>query len=90
MPSPTNPVNCKQSPCAVAGEWFTAHGTAVLLGAFCREENACPAQKLRDVFAAWIDSGHSDLTDEYTCILRISLPDGVLFSRGERFELTFA
>lgn len=75
---------------AVAGEWFTAHGTAVLLGAFCREENACPAQKLRDVFAAWIDSGHSDLTDEYTCILRISLPDGVLFSRGERFELTFA
>lgn len=65
--------------------WNGGPAGGVLPGGEC-----LPGAKLRDVFAAWIDSGHSDLTDEYTCILRISLPDGVLFSRGERFELTFA
>ena len=47
------------------------------------------AAKLREAFAEWIDNGHNDFGDENTCILRIRLKDGILFSQGKRYEITF-
>ena len=75
---------------AIAGEWFTAHGTGINLGSFGKKENAALAARMKEVFAAWIDNGHSDLTDENTCILCIRLTDGVLFSHGARYEFVFS
>ena len=74
---------------AVAGEWFTAHGTGVNLGYFGKPENAELAKKLRKAFAQWIDNGRNDLEDENTIILCIRLTDGVLFSNGTRYDIDF-
>ena len=72
---------------AIAGDWFTAHGRAVDMGWFCREENRSIAAKMRRVFAEWIDNGHNNFEDENTCILRIDLTDGLLLSHGTRYEI---
>ena len=74
---------------ALAGEWFTTHGRGEDLGYFGRAENAELAARLRTAFAAWIDNGHNDFSDENTRILRIRLTDGVLFSHGTRYDLDF-
>lgn len=74
---------------ALAGEWFTAHGTAVDMGSFCRPENAAVAQKLRAAFAAWLGNGHTDLSDANTCIVCVRLRDGLLLSHGTRYEIDF-
>ena len=74
---------------ALSGDWFTAHGTGVNLGYFGKEENAYIAGKMRQVFSAWIDNGHNDFDDINTCILRIQLTSGVLFSNGTRYEIDF-
>lgn len=44
---------------------------------------------MKTLFAAWIDNGHNNFEDVNTCILRIGLTDGVLFSQGNRYELDF-
>ncbi|MDE5741548.1 MAG: pyridoxamine 5'-phosphate oxidase family protein [Oscillospiraceae bacterium] len=75
---------------AIAGEWFTAHGLGENLGWFLKEENVKIAEKMRKLFAEWIDNGHNNFDDENTCILRIVLTDGVLFSHGTRYELDFS
>ena len=74
---------------ALAGEWFTAHGRGEDLGYFGRAENAELAARLRTAFAAWIDNGHNDFSDENTRILRIRLTAGVLFSNVTRYDLDF-
>lgn len=74
---------------AIAGDWFTAHGQAVNLGFFGKEENTEIAEKLRKAFSAWIDNGHNNFSDPNTCILCIRLTDGVLFSHGTRFDIDF-
>lgn len=74
---------------ALSGEWFTARGSAENLGWFCKPENAPVAEKMRRVFAAWIDNDHNNFGDENTCILRIRLTGGVLFSNGTRYEIDF-
>lgn len=74
---------------AIAGEWFTAHGTGVNLGYIGKEENRRIADKLKDAFASWLDNGHVDLRDENTVVLRIALTDGVLLSHGTRYEVSF-
>lgn len=74
---------------AIAGEWFTAHGQGENLGYFGKPENAEIAGKLRQAFAEWIDNGHNNFEDENTCILRIRLKDGILFSHGTRYEIDF-
>lgn len=80
----------KQNPTvSVAGEWFTAQGLGESLGYFGKKENSRIADKMRQVFSAWIDNGHNDLDDENTCILCIRLTTGVLFSNGARFEIDF-
>ena len=71
---------------AIAGEWFTAHGKGISLGAFRREENRRTAGILKSVFSEWIDNGHCDLNDENTIILRVELTDGLLLSHGKRYE----
>lgn len=73
----------------IAGDWFTAHGKGENLGYFGKPENAEIAQMLRKAFAAWIDNGHNNFEDENTCILRIRLTDGVLFSHGTRYDIDF-
>ena len=74
---------------ALSGDWFTAQGRGVNLGWFGKPENVTIAQKMREVFAAWIDNGHNDFSDENTCILRIDLTSGVLFDHGTRYEIDF-
>lgn len=71
---------------SIAGEWFTAHGKGVSLGYFGKKENQLIAEKLRVVFAEWIDNGHTDFDDENTIILCIELTDGLLFSQGRKYE----
>lgn len=75
---------------AISGEWFSAHGRAVDMGYFGKEENKSVAEKMRTVFAEWIDNGHNDFNDENVIILRIVLTDGILFSNGTRYELDFS
>ena len=48
---------------ALSGEWFTAQGKGVQLGYFGKADNARIAEKMRDVFSAWIDNGHNDFDD---------------------------
>lgn len=72
---------------AIAGEWFTAHGKGVSLGYFGKKENCVIAEKLKKVFAAWIDNGHNDFDDENTIIMRVELTDALLLSHGTRYEL---
>lgn len=75
---------------AVSGEWFTAHGRGINLGWFGSDKNKSIAEKMRIVFADWIDNGHSNLEDKNTIILRIELTKGVLFSDGIRYEIDFS
>ena len=74
---------------AIAGEWFTAHGKGVSLGYFGKTENCLIADKLKKVFAEWIDNGHTDFDDENTIILCIQLTEGILFSHGTRYDIDF-
>ena len=71
---------------AIAGNWFTAHGKANNLGYFGKEENRIIAEKLKVVFAEWIDNGHNNFDDENTIILCVELTDGLLLSHGTRYE----
>ena len=71
---------------AIAGEWFTAHGRGKNLGYFGKEENRIIAEKLKTVFAEWIDNEHNNFDDENTIILCVELTDGLLLSHGTRYE----
>ena len=75
---------------ALAGDWFTAHGKAVNLGYFGKKENEFIAGKMQEVFSEWIDNGHNNFEDVNTCILRIELTEGLLFSHGTRYEIDFS
>lgn len=74
---------------AIAGDWFTAQGTGENLGYFGKPENAQIANKMKEVFSEWIDNGHNNFDDVNTCILRINLTEGLLFSHGKRYEIDF-
>ena len=74
---------------AIAGEWFTAHGKGLNLGFFGKETNKKIADKMRGVFSEWIDNGHNNFEDENTIILCVNLTEGILFSRGTRYEIDF-
>lgn len=70
---------------AIAGDWFTAHGTGSSLGAFGKEENRALADTLREAFSQWLDNGHTDPADENTVILRVELTACLLLSHGTRY-----
>lgn len=74
---------------AIAGDWFTAHGKGSNLGYVGKSENKDLIEKLKKAFSAWIDNGHTNFEDENTCILRVKLTDGVLFSHGTRYDIDF-
>lgn len=74
---------------AIAGDWFTGRGTGENLGHPADPANAAIMEKLRTAFAAWYGNGHTDEGDPNTCILRIRLQNGVLFSHGTRYDLDF-
>ena len=74
---------------AICGEWFTAHGIGENLGHVLREENQAIMEKLRTAFEAWYDNGHINEGDTNTCLLKIKLTDGVLFSNGPRYDIVF-
>lgn len=74
---------------ALSGEWFTAQGKGVNMGYFGKTENFRIANKMKQLFSTWIDNGHNNLEDINTCILRIQLTSGVLFSNGRRYEIDF-
>lgn len=79
----------KFSDVAVCGEWFSGHGIGENMGYILKKENEKIANKLRKVFADWYANGHTDENDVNTCILRIKLIDGVLFSNGKRYNIDF-
>ena len=74
---------------AICGDWFTAHGTGENLGHVLLEENRAVMDILRAAFAAWYDNGHTNEQDPNTCLLKISLTDGVLFADGVRYDIEF-
>ena len=74
---------------AISGEWFTAHGIGENLGHVQLPENKEIMDILRAAFAAWYDNGHTNEADPNTCLLKIKLTDGVLFSDGTRYEIDF-
>ena len=79
----------KNANVAICGDWFTSHGQGSNLGWFCKEENREIADKLRSAFSSWMNHEHNDFDDENTCIFRIQLTHGILFSHGTRYELYF-
>jgi len=74
---------------AISGGWFTAHGVGENLGHVLLPENKAVMDILRVAFAAWYDNGHTNEADPNTCLLKINLTDGVLFSDGIRYEIDF-
>ena len=74
---------------ALSGEWFTAQGKGINLGYFGKADNSRIANKMKQVFSAWIDNGHNNFDDRNTCILCIRLTSGILFSNGTRYEIDF-
>ena len=74
---------------AVCGEWFTGHGIGENLGHVLREENRAIMDMLRTAFAPWYDNGHFNEADTNTCLLKIKLTDGVLFSNGTIYDIVF-
>ena len=80
----------KENPCvAVCGDWFTAHGCGENMGYILSSENIVLTEKLREVFKEWYGNGHINENDTNTCILKIKLTDGVLFSHGTRYDIDF-
>lgn len=75
---------------AICGEWFTAHGFGQNLGHILDENNQNIAETLRKAFASWYHNGHINEDDPNTCILRVQLTDGVLFSHGTRYDIDFS
>ena len=74
---------------ALSGEWFTAQGKGLNLGYFGKADNLHIANKMKQMFSAWIDNGHNNFDDTNTCILCIKLTNGILFSDGTRYEIDF-
>ncbi len=74
---------------ALSGEWFTAQGKGINFGYFGKADNLHIANKMKQVFSAWIDNGHNNFDDTNTCILCIKLTNGILFSNGTRYEIDF-
>ena len=74
---------------AICGDWFTAHGVGENLGHVLLKENQNIMEKLRTAFSAWYNNGHTNEADPNTCLLKIRLTDGVLFSHGTRYDIEF-
>lgn len=76
----------KNNKIAIAGFWFTAHGTGINRGYFNKKENEFIKEKLIVAFKEWIDNGHNNFDDENTIILEIKLTGGKFFKNGTCYE----
>ena len=65
---------------------LSSEAEKIMIERFGKEENRIIAEKLKIVFAEWIDNGHNDFDDENTIILCVKLTDGLLLSHGTRYE----
>ena len=74
---------------AIAGDWFTAHGIGEDLGHVLLHRNEGVMAVLRKAFSSWYDNGHTNELDPNTCLLKIRLTDGILFSNGVRYDIDF-
>ena len=74
---------------SIAGDWFTAKGIGKNLGWVGAPENESIFAALRTAFSEWIDNGHNDFSDLNTCILKLELQEGILFSHGTKYEIDF-
>ena len=63
---------------AVNFEWFTASGIGENLGWVQKPENAELRTKLRKAFEQWYVMANGDDEGEDTCILKISLTNGII------------
>ena len=79
----------RNASCAVCGEWFAAQGIGVSLGWVKAPDNLELFDKLKRLFAGWIDNGHNDFDDKNCIILKIRLTNGTLFSHGTMYEIDF-
>lgn len=79
----------KQADVAVSGEWFTGNGTGENLGWVGLTKNDRIYQELKNAFSAWINNGHMNEKNENTCILKVHLSKGTLFSNGKRYDIEF-
>ena len=79
----------RNASCAVCGEWFAAQGIGVSLGWVKAPDNLELFDKLKRVFAGWIENGHNDFDDKNCIILKIRLTNGTLFSHGTKYEIDF-
>lgn len=79
----------RNASCAVCGEWFAAQGIGVSLGWVKMPDNLELFDKLKKVFAGWIENGHNDFDDKNCIILKIRLTNGTLFSHGTKYEIDF-
>lgn len=83
-------LHIKENSCvAICGDWFTANGYGENMGYILSSENIRLTEKLREVFKEWYGNGHINESDTNTCILKIKLTDGVLFSHGTRYDIDF-
>lgn len=73
---------------ALSGEWYTALGTGENLGFVGKPENLAMTARLRQVFSAWIDNGHTNFDDENTVLLRIRVTAATLYANGTRYDFT--
>lgn len=72
---------------ALCGDWFTARGIGRNMGHVLADANQPIIDKLRHVFASWYGNGHINENDPNTCILKIELTEGALFSKGTRYVI---
>lgn len=75
---------------AICGDWFTAVGEGENVGCAGAPESAELLAELKAAFAEWIDNGHTNFSDPNTCILRVRLSSGTLFSHGTRYDIDFS
>jgi len=74
---------------AICGDWFTANGIGENLGHVLEPQNEAIMEKIRAAFAQWYGNGHTNEADPHTCLLRVRLTDGILFSHGQRYDIDF-
>ncbi len=74
---------------SICSGWFNSQGIAKNMGYILDSTNFDMFSKLKKIFYKWYDNGHVDEDDKNTCILRIILTKGVLFSNGVRFDIDF-
>jgi len=72
-------------------DWFSGHGIGENLGWILDPKNAALREKLRTAFAGWYEFAANE-QDQNSCILKITLTDGMLIKdhHAIRYQVDFA